>query len=126
MTVQAPPRTSGDEREDTASAAGAKARDVLQRAELVILVGMAAQLRKMAAGSLTAPMAQRHARALVSVTLGEAMRQIRPLLGGLSPSAQQAVRAAVLQAQQNAVTAFRLAADSMAATMSELFRQAMA
>jgi hypothetical protein len=119
----APPRTSGDDREDAASAAGATARDALERAELIILAGMARSLHKMTSGSLTAQAAQRQVRALVSVSLGEAARKIRPLLDGLPPAAQQSVRAAILQAQASAVTAFRAAADGMAVTLSALFAE---
>jgi Phage minor capsid protein 2 len=125
MTTATLPRTSGDEREDTASAAGATARSALDRAELVILAGMARALSKMASGSLTAPMAQRQVRALISVSLGEAMRVIRPLLGGLPPDAQQRIRAAILQAQRSAVTAFRQAAGEMSATLATLFAEAV-
>jgi hypothetical protein len=125
VTIQAPSRTSGDEREDTASAAGAKARDALDRAELIILAGMARTLRKMASGSLTAQLAQRQVRALISVSLGEAMRAILPLIDGLPPDAQQRIRSAILQAQQNAVTAFQRAAEGMSATLDALFAAAV-
>ena len=55
MTATTLPRTSGDEREDHATTAGAWARDVLQRAELVMLAGMAAKLPKIASSSVTPP-----------------------------------------------------------------------
>jgi len=110
------PRTSGDDRED-AAAAGTAARDAFQRAELVILAGMAAALRKMASGMLIAAMAQRRARALVSVTLGEAMRQIRPLLDGLPR--RRGNRCEPRSCRRRPAPS--PAAESMAATMSALF-----
>ena len=122
MTATTLPRTSGDEREDHATTAGARARDVLQRAELVMLAGMAAQLRKIASSSVTPAMAPASARALISVTLGEAMRQIRPLLDGLPR--RRGNRCEPRSCRRRPAPSPE-AAESMAATMSALFDQAV-
>jgi hypothetical protein len=106
VTITAAPRTSGDEREDAAIAAGRKARAILDSAEIAILAAMARALRQVAAGTLTSGLASRQVRMLTAARLGAASRALAPLTASLPDADRQRIAAAILRAQAAAWDAF--------------------
>ena len=119
MPTLAPPRTSGDEREDAAITAGRKARAILDAAEIAILAAMARALRQVAAGTLTSGLASRQVRMLTAARLGAASRALAPLTASLPDDGRQRIAAAILRAQVNAQQQFAralLLADAASAT----------